>query len=67
MVTTVPNVEGIVAQGAAAVFVLGSYLAGEPCVRRPQRRGEVPATVPTHEPVAAGDSAESRIPVLATT
>jgi high-affinity iron transporter len=54
---TFPNVEGVVAQGAAAVFVLGSYfVAGELRVRRPQRRGEQPATVLTHEPVAVGEA-----------
>ena len=52
---TFPDVEGVTAQGAAAVFVLGSYfLAGELRVRRPLRRGEVPATVLTHEPDARG-------------
>ena len=65
---TFPNVEGVAAQGAAAVFVLGSYfLAGELRVRRPQRRGETPATMLAHEPPAAGDSAETRLPVLTTT
>ena len=35
---TFPNVQGLVAQSAAAVFVLGSYfLAGELRVRRPRR------------------------------
>jgi high-affinity iron transporter len=61
---TFPNVEGVAAQGAAAVFVLGSYfVAGELRVRRPQRRGEVPATVLTHEP----DAADVRVGALTTT
>jgi len=52
---TFPNVEGVAAQGAAAAFVLGSYfLAGELRVRRPVRRGELPATVLTHEPDTRG-------------
>jgi high-affinity iron transporter len=64
---TFPNVEGIAAQGAAAVFVLGSYfLAGELRVRRPLRRGEAPSTVLTHEPVAVGEPADARIPALTT-
>jgi high-affinity iron transporter len=53
---TFPDVEGVVAQGLAAAFVLGSYLvAGELRARRPLRRGEAPAVVLTHAPVEGAD------------
>ena len=43
---TFPNVEGVTAEAAAAVVVLGSYfLAGELRFRRPRRRGEAPAVI----------------------
>jgi high-affinity iron transporter len=60
---TFPNVEGVVAQGAAGAFVLGSYfVAGELRVRRPQRRGERPAVVLTHPPAA--DGVEAAVPAF---
>ncbi len=44
-----PNVQGVVAQAAAATFVLGSYfLAGELKVRRPKRRAEGTAQPQPH-------------------
>jgi high-affinity iron transporter len=64
---TFANVQGVVAQAAAALFVLGSYfLAGEFRMRRPQRRGETPAVVLTHPPVAGVDAPEPRVPALTT-
>jgi high-affinity iron transporter len=52
---TFPNVEGVAAQAASAVFVLGSYfVAGELRVRRPKRRGETPAMVLDSPPRAPG-------------
>jgi high-affinity iron transporter len=60
---TFPNVEGVVAQGIAGAFVLGSYfLAGELRVRRPQRRGELRVPRPAH--AMAGEAAEAPVPVL---
>lgn len=46
------NLEGLVAQGLAAVFVIGSYYMAEYLkVRRPARRGEAPASRPESAPV----------------
>jgi high-affinity iron transporter len=65
---TFPNVEGVAAQGAAAVFVLGSYfVAGELRVRRPQRRGETPAVVLNHAPRHPGEAADAPRPAPALT
>lgn len=48
-----PNAEGLVAQAAAAVAVIGSYVVAENVrVRRPLRRGEVAAHRPEHAPGA---------------
>lgn len=48
-----PNVEGLVAQVLAAVFVLGSYYLAEYLkVRQPKKRGETPAYRPEVAPVA---------------
>jgi high-affinity iron transporter len=61
---TFPNVQGVVAQAAAAVFVLGSYLvAGELRSRRPRRRGDVPAVALTHVPHEPAEAADARVPV----
>ena len=61
---TFPNVEGVIAQVAAASFVLGSYfLAGELRVRRPQRQGVTPAVVLTRPPTAA-DVVEAPVPAF---
>jgi high-affinity iron transporter len=49
-----PTVEGLAAQFLAAGLVIGSYvLAVELRVRRPRRRGQVPAQRPEAPPVAA--------------
>src|SRR6201996_281586 len=54
-----PNVQTIVAQVGAAVFVVGSYfLAEELKVRRPRRRGAQPA-VRASEPPAAGRTGDA--------
>jgi high-affinity iron transporter len=48
-----PNVETVVAQGIAALLVIGSYfLAEELKVRRPQRRGGQVAVRPSAPPAA---------------
>lgn len=48
-----PNVEGLIAQLLAGVFVLGSYFLAEYLkVRRPRKRGETPAQRPTSVPTA---------------
>jgi high-affinity iron transporter len=61
-----PNVEGLVAQLLAGVFVLGSYFLAEYLkVRRPRKRGETPAQRPTSIPTAV-DSALAE-PELAAT
>ncbi len=64
---TFPNVEGLVAEAAAGVFVLGSYfVAGELRVRRPKRRGEIPAATLTQAPRELGETADAPVPVLTT-
>jgi high-affinity iron transporter len=64
---TFPNVEGVAAQAAAAVFVLGSYfVAGELRVRRPLRRGETPAVVldsPPRAPVPVASADPSALTI----
>ncbi len=46
------NVEGLVAQALAAVFVIGSYYLAEYLkVRRPRKQGETPARRPESAPV----------------
>lgn len=48
---TFPNVEGLVAQALAGIFVLGSYfLAQYVKVGRPKKRGEMPARRPESAP-----------------
>jgi high-affinity iron transporter len=62
---TFPNVEGVVAQAAAAAFVLGSYfVASELRVRRPARRGQTPAVVLNHAPRDAGEAASAQVGAL---
>jgi high-affinity iron transporter len=64
---TFPNVEGLVAQAGAAVFVLGSYfLAGELRVRRPKRRGEPAAVTAVRAPREAAEAADAPVPLLTT-
>ena len=47
-----PNVEGLVAQAGATIFVIGSYYAARYVrVWRPQRRGEVAAQRPEQAPM----------------
>jgi high-affinity iron transporter len=59
---TFPNVEGVAAQAASAVFVLGSYfVAGELRVRRPRRRGEESAVRLEHAPRGVAESARADI------
>jgi high-affinity iron transporter len=59
---TFPNVEGVAAQAASAVFVLGSYfVAGELRVRRPKRRGEEPAVRLEHAPRGVGEATRADI------
>jgi high-affinity iron transporter len=61
---TFPNVEGVVAQAAAGVFVLGSYLvAGELRVRRPRRQGAAAAVLLTQPPVAP-EAVDAPIPAF---
>lgn len=61
-----PNVEGLVAQALAAVFVLGSYFLAEYLkVHRPKKRGETSAHRPTSIPLA--ESAAFAEPELAGT
>lgn len=61
-----PNVETVVAQAIAAVFVIGSYvLAEEIRVKRPRRRGQRPAvraSEPPPMPLRPAGSAGSEIP-----
>lgn len=48
-----PNVEGLIAQAFAAVFVLGSYYLAEYLkVRRPKKQGEKPAIRPESPPIS---------------
>ncbi len=62
---TFANVEGLVAQGAAAAVVVGSYvLASELQMRRPTRRGERAAVRPTHPP-RTGEESAIGVPSLA--
>jgi high-affinity iron transporter len=64
---TFPNVQGLVAQAAAALFVLGSYfVAGELRARRPARRGEAPAVRLERAPREAGETADSAVPAFTT-
>ncbi len=54
-----PNVEGLIAQFLAAIFVLGSYFLAEYLkVRRPKKRGEMPAQRPASPPVAVMEEPE---------
>jgi len=54
-----PNVEGLLAQLLAAIFVLGSYFLAEYLkVRRPRKRGETPAQRPDAPPLAASEEAD---------
>lgn len=54
-----PNVEGLVAQLLAAIFVLGSYFLAEYLkVRRPRKRGELPAQRPASAPAALPEEPE---------
>lgn len=51
-----PNVEGLLAQVLAAIFVLGSYFLAEYFkVRRPRKRGETPAQRPDSPPLAVSE------------
>jgi high-affinity iron transporter len=63
---TFANVQGLVAQGAAAVFVVGSYvLASELQVRRPRRRGVRPAEHLSRPPKTAEEGALGAAPSFA--
>jgi high-affinity iron transporter len=54
-----PNIEGLLAQLLAALFVLGSYFLAEYLkVRRPRKRGETPAQRPDSPPLAASEESD---------
>ena len=60
---TFPNVEGVTAELAAAVLVLGSYfLAGELRFRRPRRRGELAQSTEMSAPEGAGSQVPAYTP-----
>jgi len=62
---TFANVQGLIAQGVAALLVLGSYLiASELKVRRPRRRG---LPVATHRLPAERDAHPASLPLAAPT
>jgi high-affinity iron transporter len=53
-----PNVEGLLAQLLAAIFVLGSYFLAEYLkVRRPMKLGQTPVQRPDSPPLAESEEA----------